>query len=80
MALIKQLRQKSAFGIISTHDLALGSLEKEYDNILNFSFNSELIDGSLSFDYRLRNGLCSSFNATELMAQMGIDLESNLRT
>lgn len=75
--LIRQLHQGPAFGIISTHDLSLGELSQNHQGIDNFSFNSELKAGKLSFDYKLRHGLCSSFNATELMARMGIDIEKD---
>ena len=76
-ALIKQLRKGPSFGLISTHDLSLGQLSKRFDNIVNHSFNSELANGKLQFDYKLRAGLCPSFNASELMTQMGIDMENN---
>ena len=75
-ALIKQLVPSSAFGIISTHDLALGALADQLDKVRNYSFNCDLSDGHLRFDYKLSPGLCKSFNASELMAQMGIDLKS----
>ena len=74
-ALIRQLSQSTAFGIISTHDLSLGTLAESQKQVKNFSFNSEFSEGKISFDYKLRPGLCNSFNATELMIQMGIDLK-----
>ena len=74
--LIRQLQNEQAFGIISTHDLALGEMAESNDGIQNFSFNSELREGTLSFDYKLTKGLCRSFNATELMAKMGIKFEN----
>ena len=73
--LIRQLHQGPAFGIISTHDLSLGELSQHHQDIDNFSFNSELRAGKLNFDYKLQHGLCKSFNASELMAKMGIDIE-----
>ncbi len=73
-ALIKQLHNLSAFGIVSTHDLALGRLADTHNFIENYSFNSTLRDGKLHFDYRLTKGICQSFNASELMAQMGIEM------
>ncbi len=75
--LIRQLNQGPTFGIISTHDLSLGELSEEHQYIQNFSFNSELREGELIFDYKLRHGICESFNATELMARMGIDIEKD---
>lgn len=75
-ALVKQLSNATAFGLISTHDLALGELSNGGGNIVNLSFNSRLSNGKLTFDYKLRPGLCNSFNATDLMEQMGINLQS----
>ena len=74
-ALIKQLSQSSAFGLVSTHDLSLGAISESQSRVKNFSFNSSFKNGKISFDYKLRPGLCQSFNATELMIQMGIDLK-----
>ncbi|MEQ9304508.1 MAG: hypothetical protein RJQ14_11410 [Marinoscillum sp.] len=70
--LIKKLSYKSAFGLISTHDLTLGNLEKSKNNIRNFSFNSEIIDDKITFDYLLTPGPCKSFNASQLMRNLGI--------
>jgi hypothetical protein len=77
-ALIRQLMKSPAFGLVSTHDLALGSLSENWHNIKNYSFNSDFKNGEISFDYKLRPGLCNSFNAAELMSQMGIDLKFDL--
>jgi hypothetical protein len=75
-ALVMQLHKKNAFGIVSTHDVELGD---ELDNetfIQNYSFYSELKNGQLLFDYQLRSGVCHSFNASQLMKQVGIDIEA----
>jgi DNA mismatch repair ATPase MutS len=40
----------------------------------NYSFNSDFADGKLHFDYQLREGICRSFNASQLMRQMGIEM------
>ncbi|MGI9543805.1 MAG: MutS-related protein [Cyclobacteriaceae bacterium] len=74
-ALIKQLSQKNAAGLVSTHDLALGKLSDQMSPVQNFSFNSRMDNGRLVFDYQLKEGLCQSFNASQLMIQMGIDLD-----
>jgi len=70
-ALIRQLGNSSAFGLISTHDLALGQL-KDNNNIENFSFNSYFEDNKMFFDYKIRRGICKVFNAKNLMAEIGI--------
>jgi len=72
ISLIKQLSEKNAFGLISTHDLALSSLEKDNPRIKNYSFNSTIEGNEILFDYKLTNGPCRSFNASKLMEKMGI--------
>ncbi|MFY0608081.1 MAG: hypothetical protein JXR10_15285 [Cyclobacteriaceae bacterium] len=72
VALIKKLIGKNAFGLISTHDLELGSLETEHPSVRNFSFNSTLENDKIIFDYKLTEGVCRSFNASQLMKNMGI--------
>ncbi len=74
-SLIKQLNKKPCLGFVSTHDLALGELGEKEDQLVNLNFSSEVINGELKFDYKLRSGVCQSFNASELMAQIGIELE-----
>ena len=72
VSLIQQLNNKNAFGLISTHDLALSSLEKGNNKIKNYNFNSTIEGDEILFDYKLTNGPCRSFNASKLMEKMGI--------
>lgn len=71
-ALIKKLSQLKCSGLISTHDLELGILEDELPGLNNFSFNSKVKEGKLFFDYKIKKGVCRSFNAAHLMHMMGI--------
>ncbi len=72
VALANKLSEKEAFGMISTHDLSLGELEKTNPHVRNFSFNSQIEGSNIRFDYRLTPGPCKSFNASQLMRNMGI--------
>ena len=74
-ALIRQLHQTSASGFVSTHDLELGQLTDAGDFVRNFHFQSDLNDGQLVFDYKLRKGICESFNASQLMRAIGIEMD-----
>jgi len=77
LALMKQLIDNGANGILATHDLKLSDLEKDYkknDKILNFHFDSYIKDDLLEFDYKLKRGVCKSFNAHILMKNMGIEV------
>ncbi|GHB68768.1 MutS-related protein [Persicitalea jodogahamensis] len=71
-ALIKQLHPLPASGMVSTHDLELGEWGVTQPFVQNFHFRSDVQDGKLVFDYRLHEGICQSFNASELMRMMGI--------
>ncbi len=75
MALITQLINLSASGILATHDLALGDLKKDFpNNIQNRRFEVEISNNDLSFDYKLKDGISQNLNATFLMKKMGITL------
>jgi len=74
VALMKQLSSLDVSGFISTHDLELGNMSKEHRSVKNFSFESIITDGKIDFDYTIRPGICQSFNACELMRQMGIEV------
>ena len=71
-SLIKRLSRMKATGFVSTHDLELGSLAEELPGIRNFSFNSEIINNEIIFDYKITPGICRSFNASMLMKKIGI--------
>jgi len=72
-ALVKQLIELKATGIIATHDLQLGSLIHTFpDSIKNRCFEVDIHDDKLHFDYKLRKGISQNLNATFLMNKMGI--------
>ena len=75
MALVKQLSRENAMGLVSTHDLELGELSKELATVTNGSFNSSMEGEKLVFNYKLHEGICQSFNASQLMKQMGIKID-----
>ena len=74
-ALIRQLHRTSASGFVSTHDLELGQLTDASGFVRNFHFQSDLDNGQLVFDYKLRYGICKSFNASQLMRAIGIEVD-----
>lgn len=74
-ALIRQLIRDRGAGIIATHDLELGALEAEPgSHVENYAMEVQTQGEALVFDYKLHPGVCKSFNATSLMARMGIDI------
>lgn len=79
ISLIKQLSELNAFGIISTHDLELAKLAGNHMMVSNHSFNSKIHDGELSFNYKLQDGICTDFNASELMKKSGINILNDIK-
>lgn len=76
LALMKQLIAYHACGIIATHDLVLGSLEKGFPGqVKNYRFEADIHNDELSFSYRLREGIAQNMNACFLMKKMGIVME-----
>lgn len=73
-SLIRQLKELNAFGIISTHDLELADFAGNRQIATNYSFNSGIHGDEMIFDYRLSDGLCKDFNASELMKRSGIKI------
>ncbi|HMK03770.1 MAG TPA: hypothetical protein VK489_06245, partial [Ferruginibacter sp.] len=74
-ALIRQLIKHHAAGIIATHDVGLAKMKEDYPaNILNYHFDVQVSDDELYFDYRLKEGICTSLNASILMKKIGIEL------
>ncbi|WP_339706515.1 DNA mismatch repair protein [Algoriphagus aquimarinus] len=75
-ALIRQVDNTKALGIISTHDIELAELEERIDSVQNYSFHSEIHDQNIDFDYKIKRGACPSFNAHKLMELMGIRFQN----
>lgn len=74
-ALINQLERDGALGLISTHDLELGELEKESNGrVKNYHFREYYQNQEISFDYKLRTGISTTRNALYLIKMAGIEL------
>lgn len=75
-ALIRQLIKSKGSGIIATHDLELAALEAESDGTVeNLCIEVQVEHGKLFFDYTIKPGVSQSFNATQLMKDMGIRID-----
>ena len=76
-AVIQQLISKKGVGMVATHDLQIAELEKQYpDYIRNFYFDIQVKEGEMLFDYKIKHGECKTFNASLLLRQIGINVES----
>ncbi len=72
-AFIKRLTGLKCSGMVATHDLELAVLEQElHGNVRNKCFEVEIINDDLHFDYRLRDTVCETLNATFLLKKMDI--------
>lgn len=73
--LITKLADNKCIGLVSTHDLELGALEKETDGrIANYHFQEHYEQGRISFDFKLMSGVSKTRNAIYLIKALGIEL------
>lgn len=74
-ALIQQLIRKNAVAVIATHDIELSGLKSDFPQaITNYHFDVAVNNEKLFFDYKLKQGICTSMNASLLMKQIGIEM------
>ena len=75
-ALIRQLIKENTIAVIATHDVELTKLSAEFSNAIdNYHFDVQVAAGDeLYFDYKLKEGVCTSLNASILMRKIGIEL------
>ena len=72
---IRELSKYESIGFISTHDLELVKLEDKIDNIANFHFREEIVNGSMHFDYKIQEGPCPTTNAIKIMKLEGLPID-----
>lgn len=64
---LERLRTK---GVIATHDLSLCTLADLKPSFSNWYFDSTISGANLSFDYKIRQGICQNMNASFLLKQL----------
>lgn len=67
---LQKLHRLGAKGIIATHDLSLTKLSEGTEVFRNVYFDSTIHENELSFDYKVRDGVCQNMNASFLLKQM----------
>ena len=73
--IVRALLETGALGLLSTHDLALTSIDGPVaDAIRNAHFEDMIVDGELRFDYTLREGVVERSNGLALMRLIGLDV------
>ncbi|MGV3761441.1 MutS-related protein [Parapedobacter sp.] len=74
-AIIERLIADGGVGMVATHDLQLAKLAEDYPGKLaNFHFDIQVRGGDMLFDYKLKPGECTIFNASLLLKGIGIDV------
>ncbi len=72
-AVLKQFIDGGAFGLVTTHDVALTGIENQFEgHARNVHFRDEVVDGELHFDYTLQEGPVQKGNALALMRAVGL--------
>jgi hypothetical protein len=71
--IIRAFMERGAIVLISTHDLALTDFETpEAGGLRNMHFEDAIVDGTMTFDFRLRDGVVTRSNGVELMRSIGL--------
>lgn len=71
---VRALVRLGAIGLLSTHDLALTELACAQDSLRNVHFQDEILDGRMSFDFRLHDGVLTRSNGVALMRLIGLEV------
>ena len=62
-------------GFISSHDLELSKMEKNFPKMGNWHFRDDTQGNHLTFNYQIQPGPCPTTNALKIMSQAGIPVE-----
>lgn len=72
-AVIRNLLNKRAVGLVTTHDLSLTKIVPDLPvPAQNIHFEDRLEEGKLVFDYQVKEGVVQHSNALELMKMVGL--------
>mgnify|MGYP000521085742 CR=1 FL=1 len=70
---MEQLMAVPHYGLLATHDIDIAELSESHPSVFTaLYFESKVVQGKLVFDYKLRKGVCTTPNATDLMRSYGI--------
>ncbi len=74
-SVIHGLIEHGAIGLVTTHDLALAQIAHSLaPKAINVHFEDRLVDGKMTFDYRMRPGVVQHSNALALMRAIGLEV------
>ncbi|MBC7417183.1 MAG: DNA mismatch repair protein MutS, partial [Pedobacter sp.] len=73
---IEKLLSLNKPALFATHDLQLSNLaESNPKQVRNFNFDIQINDGTMHFDYKIKNGPCKTFNAAILLKEIGLSID-----
>ncbi len=76
--ILRLLLESGAIGAVTTHDLALTSLaDVPWAKVRNVHFRDLLVDGRMTFDYRMREGVVETTNALRVLAEAGVPISAD---
>ena len=71
--LVRELVERGAVGLITTHDLALAKIADSLaPSAANVHFEDHLEDGKMTFSYQMQPGVVQKSNALALMRAVGL--------
>jgi len=74
-AIIEKLIANKGVGMVATHDLKLADLSDTYPGyVKNYHFDIQVHGEEMLFDYLLKDGPCTIFNASLLLKKIGIHI------
>jgi hypothetical protein len=75
IALLRKIANSHTYAIVATHDLRATEVSDEYPEVIkNYFFEFKNVDDDLEFDYKVKAGVCQSFNASQLLRKAGLDV------
>jgi DNA mismatch repair ATPase MutS len=73
IAVLRYLAKQNTLSVIATHDLEVAKACTAVYTLYHFS--EQVGEGGLEFDYRLKNGLTTSWNAIRILQHLGFPAE-----
>lgn len=74
-AFIEKLISLNTPSLFATHDLQLSELEQKHKHaVRNFHFDIQHLAGEMQFDYKMKLGPCTQFNAAILLKEIGLTI------
>lgn len=75
-AFIEKLITVGTPTLFATHDLQLSELKAVHETtVRNYHFDIQIDEGEMNFDYKIKQGPCTTFNAAILLKEIGLSVD-----